>query len=157
MRALSLGIVLFGFWLLLSGHYTPFLIGMGAASAALCVWMAQRMGLIDVEGHPVQLALGAVTFFPWLLVEIFKSSFSVAVLVLRGPSAIAPNLIKVRAGQSSQVGINVYGNAITLTPGTITVDVDGDEFTVHALTHETAADLESGTMDRRVQRMERGL
>ncbi|MEO0619493.1 MAG: Na+/H+ antiporter subunit E [Pseudomonadota bacterium] len=157
MRTLSLGIVLFSFWLLLSGYYTPFLVGMGAAASALCVWIARRMGLVDVEGHPVQLALGAVTFFPWLIVEIFKSSLSVALLVLKGPSAIAPNLIKVKAGQTSQVGINVYGNAITLTPGTITVDVDGDDFTVHALTHETAADLESGVMDRRVQRMERGL
>ena len=78
-------------------------------------------------------------------------------VVLRGPSAISPNLIKVKASQASQVGINVYGNSITLTPGTITVDVEGDELTVHALTQSTADDLLEGTMDRRVARMERGL
>lgn len=157
MRAVSLAFALFAFWLLLSGHYTLFLTGLGALSSIGCVFVAKRMNLIDVEGHPVQLLLGSLTYFPWLVWEIAKSTFAVALIVLRGPSAISPNLIKVKASQQSQVGINVYGNSITLTPGTITVDVEGDEFTVHALTHETAADLEEGAMDRRVVRMENGL
>lgn len=157
MRVVSLAVALFLFWLLLSGHYSNFLISLGVLSAVFCAWVARRMNVVDVEGHPVQLLLGSVTYFPWLIWEIAKSTFAVVVIVLRGPSAISPNLIKVIANQKSQVGINVYGNSITLTPGTITVDVEGDEFTVHALTHGTAADLSEGAMDRRVQRMENGL
>ena len=157
MRAVSLAVALFGFWLLLSGHYTVFLTTLGALSTLLCVWVGLRMRVVDVEGHPVQLLLGAVTYFPWLIWEIAKSTWYVIGVVLRGPSAISPNLIKVKASQASQVGINVYGNSITLTPGTITVDVEGDELTVHALTQSTADDLLDGTMDRRVARMERGL
>jgi len=98
-----------------------------------------------------------VTYFPWLIWEIAKSTFSVMLIVLRGPSAIAPNLVQITASQATQVGINVYGNSITLTPGTITVDVEDDQFTVHALSQETAEDLVEGTMDRRVVRMENGL
>ncbi len=157
MRAVSLGIALFAFWLLLSGHYTLFLTGLGFASSIACVLVAKRMNLIDVEGHPIQLLPGAMTYVPWLVWEIAKSTFAVMVIVLRGPSAISPNLIKVKASQKSQVGINVYGNSITLTPGTITVDVEDDEFTVHALTQSTASDLAEGSMDRRVVRMENGL
>ena len=48
----------------------------------------------------------------------------------------------------------VYANSITLTPGTITLDVQDDKFLVHALTDEAAADLDSGEMDRRVSDME---
>ncbi len=157
MRVVSLAFVLFGFWLLLSGHYTGFLISLGVLSSAFCAWVALRMRVVDVEGHPLQLVAGGLTYFPWLVWEIAKSTWTVIGIVLRGPSAISPNLIKVRASQKSQVAINVYGNSITLTPGTITVDVEGNEFTVHALTQGTADDLAEGTMDRRVVRMESGL
>jgi multicomponent Na+:H+ antiporter subunit E len=47
-----------------------------------------------------------------------------------------------------------YANSITLTPGTITVALDGHELTVHALTRDGALDLETGAMDRRVTRFE---
>lgn len=157
MRVVSLAFTLFGFWLLLSGHYSLFLIAIGAFSSVFCAWVAYRMQLVDVEGHPVQLFIGGLTYFPWLIWEIAKSTWAVTGLVLRGASAVSPNLVRVRASQKSQVGIGVYGNSITLTPGTITVDVEGDELTVHALTQESADDLAEGTMDRRVVRMERGL
>lgn len=157
MRAVSLAIALFAFWLLLSGHYTPFLMSLGVISVMLCVWVALRMNVVDIEGHPVHLLPGAVTYMPWLVWEIAKSTFAVIKIVLRGPSAVSPNLINVKASQQSQVAINIYGNSITLTPGTITVDVDGNDFTVHALTQETADDLAEGAMDRRVARMENGL
>ncbi|MGI9386087.1 MAG: Na+/H+ antiporter subunit E [Methyloligellaceae bacterium] len=157
MRAISLAAALFGFWLLLSGHYTGFLLTIGLISAALCAWVAVRMRVADAEGHPIHLQVGALTYWPWLVWEIAKSSWAVIGIVLRGRSAISPNLVKVTASQKTQVGIATYGNSITLTPGTITVDVEGDELTVHALTQGTADDLVEGTMDRRVVRMEGGL
>ncbi|MGI9405508.1 MAG: Na+/H+ antiporter subunit E [Hyphomicrobiaceae bacterium] len=157
MRVVSLAVVLFVFWLLLSGHYTVFLTSLGAISAVFCAWVAVRMRVADAEGHPIQFQVGALTYWPWLVWEIAKSSWAVAGIVLRGRSAISPNLIKITASQKTQVGIATFGNSITLTPGTITVDVEGDEFTVHALTQGTADDLAEGTMDRRVVRMEGGL
>ena len=62
MRAVSLAVALFGFWLLLSGHYTVFLTTLGALSTLLCVWVGLRMRVVDVEGHPVQLLLGSYIF-----------------------------------------------------------------------------------------------
>ena len=60
----------------------------------------------------------------------------------------------VRASQRTPVGVVTYANSITLTPGTITVGVDGDELTVHALVRDGALDLEGGGMDRRVSQFE---
>jgi multicomponent Na+:H+ antiporter subunit E len=56
----------------------------------------------------------------------------------------------VRASQSTSVGIATYANSITLTPGTVTVGVNGNRLTVHALTRAGALDLEAGAMDRRI-------
>ncbi len=69
---------------------------------------------------------------------------------------ISPRMIRVKASQQSELGRVTYANSITLVPGTVTVSVDEDVFTVHALTAETAADLESGELDRRVTAVEQG-
>jgi multicomponent Na+:H+ antiporter subunit E len=154
MRLVSLTICLFGFWLALSGHYTPVRVGVGVLSAVLCTAAAVRMRSADREGHPIHLWRGAVTYFPWLLWEIAKSGWAVTKVILHPRLPISPTMTLVRASQQSPVGIATYANSITLTPGTMTVGVQGSALTVHALAREGALDLEDGGMDRRVSRFE---
>jgi multicomponent Na+:H+ antiporter subunit E len=154
MRTVSLAGFLFAFWLALSGHYTAVLVAVGAACALLCVLAALRMGILDAEGHPIELFAGAVTYFPWLIVEIAKSAWAVAKIILHPRLPISPTMTVVRASQRSATGVATYANSITLTPGTITVGVNGNDLTVHALVREGALDLEAGGMDRRVSRFE---
>jgi len=154
MRYLSLTGLLFALWLALSGHYTAVLIAAGAASALACVLAAVRMRVIDAEGHPVELFGGAVTYFPWLIGEIAKSAWGVTKIILHPRLPISPTMTTVRAGQRTTVGVATYANSITLTPGTITVGVSGNDLTVHALVREGALDLEAGAMDRRVSQFE---
>jgi len=157
IRLASLTVALFLFWLALSGHYVPFLIVAGAAASLFCVLAAERMRVVDEEGHPVNLALGTVTYYPWLFWEIAKSAWAVTKVVLRPRLAVTPTMTKVVASQKSGVGVVTYANSITLTPGTITTGIEGNVLTVHALMREGALDLESGGMDARVGRFERGL
>lgn len=154
MRYVSLALFLFAFWLALSGHYTPFLIASGAACSILCVVAAARMHIVDAEGHPVQLLPRAVTYFPWLIREIAKSAWAVTKIILNPRLPISPTMTVVRASQRTTTGIAAYANSITLTPGTITVGVAGNDLTVHALVREGALDLEEGGMDRRVSQFE---
>jgi multicomponent Na+:H+ antiporter subunit E len=154
MRHLSLAVFLFAFWLALSGHYTPVLIAAGAASAGVCVLAAVRMRTVDEEGHPVQLFGRAPAYLLWLAVEIAKSAWAVAKIILHPRLPISPTMTVVRAAQRTRVGVAVYANSITLTPGTITVAVHGNDLTVHALVRDGATDLEGGGMDRRVSRFE---
>ncbi len=67
---------------------------------------------------------------------------------------INPCLFRVEATQREELGKVIYANSITLTPGTVTVDIDGDELVVHALSDSTKDDLETGEMDRRVTALE---
>ena len=154
MRLASLAVVLFLLWLALSGHYTTFLVGAGAACAVLSVAIAARMGVVDAEGHPVHLVRGALTYFPWLWLEIAKSGWAVSKLILNPRLPISPTMTQVVASQKTTVGVASYANSITLTPGTITTGVKGNVLTVHALTLEGALDLERGGMDARVSRFE---
>lgn len=156
MRALSLVVSLAIFWLALSGHYTPFLLSIGLLSVLAVLAIAERMGVVDSEGHPIQLLPGAVTYFPWLLWEIMKSAWAVTKVILSPKLPISPTMTVVRASQRTSAGLATYANSITLTPGTITVSVRGDLFTVHALLKEGADDLEGGGMDARVRRFEEG-
>ncbi len=142
-------------WLLLSGHYTPLLLALGAASVALCVWIAHRMDVIDREGQPIQLTWRTPLYWLWLLKEILRSNIDIARLILDPRLPISPRVIKVKAHEQTELGKVIYANSITLTPGTVSVQVIDDEIIVHALTRETAQAVIEGEMDRRVQRLER--
>ena len=150
MRHISLIFVLGLFWLLLSGFLTTFLLSLGVLTVVVAVLATHRMAAIDQEGHPVQLALRTVTFLPLLICEIVKSAWSVSKIILDPKLPISPTMTTVTAGQKTVVGVNVYGNSITLTPGTVSIAVEDDYITVHAIMDETADGLRTGDMDARV-------
>jgi multicomponent Na+:H+ antiporter subunit E len=150
----SLMVVLVIVWLGLSGHGEPLLLGLGLLSCLFVIFLGRRMGLIDAEGAPIQLSLRGLLYTPWVLWEIFKANVDVARRILSPGLPIDPRVIRVKAGQRTDVGRVVYANSITLTPGTVSLRVDKDEIEVHALTAEAAAGLQDGRMDRRVSWLE---
>ncbi|HVG82299.1 MAG TPA: Na+/H+ antiporter subunit E [Methylomirabilota bacterium] len=154
MRQISLLLVLFLFWLALSGHYTGLLLSMGVLSAAVAGIAARRMRTVDAEGHPIEWTGRFLIYLPWLAREIGKSAWGVTKIVVNPRLPISPTLTTVKATQRTSIGIATYANSITLTPGTITVAVSGNELTVHALVREGAADLHGGEMNRRVRALE---
>ena len=156
MRGIGLAVSLLAFWLALSGHYTAFLIAVGLLAVALTMLLAGRMATIDSEGQPFELVPGALTYWPWLLWQIVRSALGVARIILHPRLPISPTMTVVDASQRTVAGLVTYANSITLTPGTITTEIRGNELTVHALVREGALDVEGGVMDRRVRRMEGG-
>lgn len=154
MRTITLGIFLFLFWLGLSGHYTPFLLAIGLAVSALAVFAASRMRALDEESLPLGVFAGTLGYYPWLAMQIAKSAWSVARIVLSPRLPISPTITVLDASQKTTTGIATYANSITLTPGTVTIGVKRNRLTVYALTHNGALELETGEMDRRVRRFE---
>ncbi len=151
IQAASLALVLFVTWLLLSGVYDSWLLlGLGVASVLVVVLISWRMGILDPEGQPTHLGARALRYWPWLLWEIAKANIDVARRTLSPGPGISPTLVRVPTRLNSDLGRVIYANSITLTPGTISVDVDQDSILVHALSREGASDVESGEMERRV-------
>lgn len=154
MRIAAMALVLFAFWLVLSGIYTPFLVAAGAGASLAVAALAWRMEVADREGHPIHLAAGALTYWPWLLKEIALSGWQVARIILDPRLPLSPTLVRFRPSQQSTAGLVTHANSITLTPGTVTVEAGHGEFLVHALTREGAQALAGSEMDRRVSRLE---
>jgi len=156
IRAVSLAVFLSVLWLLLSGHFSePLMLGFGVASVLAVVFITYRKQALDAEGHPVHLILRALAYWPWLLKEIVIANIDVAKAILASPMTIAPTVFTVTGSQKSELGRVIYANSITLTPGTVTVDLADDKLTVHALTKAGLEGVESGEMDRRVTHLER--
>lgn len=151
----SLLLTLIAFWLLLSGMYTPFLVAAGIGSAIAVTCLSIRMDLADEEAHPIHLARGAaLSYWPWLAKEIIKSSWDVAKRIVDPGLPISPTLVEFSPSQQTVLGLVIHANSITLTPGTIAVEVEPGRFLVHALTAEGAAGLAGSEMDRRCTRLE---
>ncbi|MBC8186654.1 MAG: Na+/H+ antiporter subunit E [Proteobacteria bacterium] len=141
-------------WLLLSGHYNATLITYGVLSCAGVVALMAYLKILDHEALPSHLGYRLFTYLPWLLKEVVMSNLAVAKVILSPSLPIHPRILRISASQKTQVGQVVYANSITLTPGTVTLDVRDGNFLVHALTTDSAAGLLSGEMDRRVSHLE---
>ncbi len=155
-RALTLFVALFAVWLLLSGHFDATLMTYGALCCATVVALVTHLGILDIEALPVRLGFRALFYAPWLFKEIVLSNLSVARVILDPRLPIHPRILRVDASQKTNVGQVIYANSITLTPGTVTLDIREGKFLVHALTTDSAQGLLSGEMDRRVSRFEAG-
>jgi multicomponent Na+:H+ antiporter subunit E len=146
LPALALAVL----WLLLSGHLEPLILIFGALSIAFVIWIAQRMHVIDGESYPFGLIPRLSGYWLWLLKEIVKSSLDTSRRALGPKSAVQPVVFNVPATQRTDLGLVIHANSITLTPGTVTLDLDEDRIRVHALHPDVARDAISSDMDRRV-------
>jgi multicomponent Na+:H+ antiporter subunit E len=126
--------------LALSGHYTPLLLGFGVGSCVLVVYLAHRMDVVDKEGVPFGIAVRFFRYLPWLMKEVFVANVQVAKVILDPKLPISPKMVVFHGSQQTDLGRAIYANSITLTPGTITTGIEGQDFQIHAL---TAADLET--------------
>jgi multicomponent Na+:H+ antiporter subunit E len=132
--------MLMAFWIVLSGSFDPLHLGAGVICAALVASLTYEMEFVD----RAKSALGGFHLAPvpwhrlalysvWLLREIAVANWQVMKIVMSPRLPIDPAIVRFRTGLTTDLGRTVLANSITLTPGTITVQVSDDEFLVHAL------------------------
>ena len=152
---LLLGVVLSAVWLGWSGYFDqPFLLLLVLFSVAVTVALAMRMRIVDDEGTPIGFGLRPLSFAVWLCKEIVKSNMVVTRIILNPALPIKPQLVRVKANQRTVLGRVILANSITLTPGTVSIDMQQDQIWVHSLSAEGAAEDASGDMDRRICALE---
>jgi multicomponent Na+:H+ antiporter subunit E len=149
---LTLLVALAAFWLGMSGLYKPLMLGFGAASLIVSLILAYRLDIIDREGSPYVRLFGFLLYFPWLLWEVLKANGVVIRACLRAELDIHPALVKVKTTCRSDLAKVTFANSITLTPGTVTIEVEGDKLLVHGLYESEAQPEAFAEMDRRSAR-----
>ena len=140
-------------WLLWSGLYKPLLLLLGTASCLLSFWLVRRMGYFDDELFALHFSLRLLRYWGWLGGEVIRSSLEVARVVLDPKLPISPRVIDLKAESPHPFDQVILGNSITLTPGTLAIDVHEGVIKVHTLTEAGARELMSGEMNRRVTGM----
>ncbi len=135
-------------WVLWSGIYTPLLLGLSALSCVLSMYLAHRVGFFD-EVFSLQVIPRLPRYWGWLLLEITRSSLDVARIILRRQPPISPTVVEFDAAPQNLVGQAILGNSITLTPGTLTLDVHNGRLRIHCLTQAGADTLMSGEFNSR--------
>lgn len=152
---ISISIALALFWLLNSGLYTAIIMGLGVASVLLVLAITRRMDVVDAESLPIQLSLRLPRYYVWLIKEIVISNIQVVKHIWLGNQSISPAVATIKCNQETDMGKVIFANSITLTPGTVAIDLVDDQVTVHALIKEDLDTLIAGEMDRRVCRVEK--
>lgn len=157
MRTIFTAIVLTALWLLMSGLYKPMILGFGAASVILVVYVVRRMDAVDGDQFAIRLKpIAFIMYMIWLLVEIAKSNWAVTKIVLSPKMPIRQHLFDVPHSQKTDLGQVIFASSITLTPGTITVETEEGHFLVHALDYGDDDMDALADMDARVSAAESG-
>ena len=141
-------------WVLWSGIFDPLILSFGLASCLLVAWINSRKQVVDSSERPLLIFLRMIPYIPWLTWQVVKSNIDVAKRIWQKDMPISPTIITVPASQKTALGLVLHANSITMTPGTLSIDVEPGEIEVHALAEETLADLQDGEMDRRVRALE---
>lgn len=152
---LSLAAVLAVLWLGISGVYKPHILSLGVVSVLLVVWLSARMEVLGTEHNPVLYSWRLPLYWGWLVWQIVTANIHVARLVLR-PGRIRPRVFRAPVPQRTSVAKVTYANSITLTPGTVTLQLEKDFVEVHAIDGVSAAGIEDGSMAARVCWLEQG-
>lgn len=146
-------IILAIFWLLLSGYFQPLLLGFGIISIAVVLYALHRMDSVDHEPTEVNSGHRIIRYSAWLLGQITLSSLGVTRLVWGSNDKLTPTLEKIPASGIPADKRVLYANSITLTPGTLSLDLKNDEITVHALQKSSLEELKQGGMEAKITSM----
>ena len=131
-----LALILAATWLSLSGYFIPMILSLGVISVLFVLWMCKRMNILDRETVPYLSLPQSIVYFSWLFSEIVKANVQVVKAVLSPDLEVSPTLTKIPYASDEDVARTMFANSITLTPGTVAVDMEDNHILVHALLKE---------------------
>lgn len=152
MRKVATFIILFVFWMVMAGKFDLFHAALGVISCLLVTRLSSDLLFKESRKGRGKEIFRFIVYIPWLIYQIILANLHVVRLAL-SPNMydlIDPHLMRFKVNLKSDIAKVTFANSITLTPGTITADIVGDEFVVHALSQAVDDDLMTGEMERRV-------
>lgn len=151
-------VLLMAFWLIMSGHYDLMHVSFGIFSVSLVLLInypiRRHLFALGERSEALKLSLVRLVYYvPWLLVQIVTASLQVAYVVLHPKCPIDPSLLRCKTRLVNTSAKVILGNSITLTPGTITLDIEKDEFLVHSLMDISSSGIIDGTLPGEVAKL----
>lgn len=146
------------FWIIMSGYLDALHIGFGIISVSGVLYFNYRLQNHRFSGEDVDILRSLrfsrfVYYFFWLIIQVVIAGFHMARLIVTPSMPIKPAMVKFRADLPSDQAKMILGNSITLTPGTLTVDIEDDLFLIHALDTSSYTSLQNDKMPREVLKL----
>ena len=157
MRYLYTFLIMFGFWILLSGKFDLFHLTLGVISSALVSFLSADLFMYEQGKNRLSTGLRFLMYLPWLLYQILLSTLHVTFLALhpKMKDRIDPTIVTFKTILKTDLAKVALANSITLTPGTITIRIEDQVFYVHAISRKAAAGLPGEMEDRLAKVFER--
>ena len=157
VHKLSMFVVLFGFWIVLSGRTETKFIVYGLLTAAVTTWVTYPLLLVpNKEGSKKYFVFGVsipkfIMYFFWLMWQLVLANIDVLLATTAQELDIDPKVVRFYFRADNPMASVVLANSITLTPGTVTINVTDDGlYEIHALTRGAAAGVLDGSMQKKV-------
>jgi multicomponent Na+:H+ antiporter subunit E len=133
------------FWLMLTSSLAgdSLLLGL-LVSLAIAVFFREGLSFFTEFRFTPEAVVAGFQYYGFFFMELIKSNFRLAAIVIAPSLPIDPGIVKVRTKLKSRMGRLMLANSITLTPGTLTVAVEGEWLYVHWVRIE-AEDIEAAT------------
>jgi multicomponent Na+:H+ antiporter subunit E len=149
-------VMLMAFWLLISAsvHWEHMLVGVIFSVILTIFWSNLTISAENVTNFKIKQVYLLIVYFIKLVIEIVIANINVAMIVLNPRLPISPGIVIMRCDLERSLLRVLYVNSITLTPGTITVELEDNLLIVHALTEDVAHDVEDWALNRRLMEME---
>ena len=150
-------IILFLIWIIFNGQFNLEIAVFGVMISGLIYWFACRFMGYDPK---MDLFLGKRIFqilhYTFVLVkEIIKANFEVIKMIISSRYEIEPAVVRFKTDLKTPFARVLLANSITLTPGTITVSLEDDEYVVHCLDKSLAEGINSSVFVTLLRKMER--
>ena len=138
---------LFVFWILLSASFEWVHLCLGLICSLAVAWVN--------SGHSpfipkFRIWSRVLLYIPWLFYKIIQSSLHLTKLILHPALPIDPKLISLESNLNHHAAVVLFGNSVTLTPGTITAEVDRNHLIVHAMDKVSSDDITSKEMELKI-------
>ena len=157
VHKLSMFVVLFGFWMVLSGRTETKFIVYGLLTAAVTTWVTYPLLLVPNKGGSKRYFVFGVSipkfimYFFWLMWQLVLANIDVLLATTAQELDIDPKVVRFYFRADNPMASVVLANSITLTPGTVTINVTDDGlYEIHALTRGAAAGVLDGSMQKKV-------
>ncbi len=156
-----MSLVYFLLWIIFNGRMTVEIAAIGALISIMLDLFVRKVLKLNLTASNlfrfIKIFPDIILYMIILLIEIVRANFSIIKLVLAPQIEVEPCLVRFKTPLKTEAARVALANSITLTPGTITVSLEGSELLVHALNREIAKGLESSIFERLLSRMERVL
>ncbi len=158
MYRLSIFLLLCGIWIVFSGQFDAFHLTLGVLSSAFITAISSSFLFVDRSkgfGVRFQEVIRLPGYLLWMLYQILLSNIHILKLALTPGDLpeVEPSLVRIKTNLKTDFGKWMLANSITLTPGTITISIEGDELLIHSISKVTTAGVLDGTMERKIARI----